>query len=115
MRRVAYGANGALGLALPHRLRWTAVSTNNVLTAADAAIEWLEQVAADWGRLDVLSAEERERFHRAIAALSTADPTANRRRRKAERAERVLRTEAVLSDTGIRARRRRPALAVKTI
>ena len=84
------------------------MSTNNVLTAADAAIEWLEQVAADWGRLDVLSAEERERFHRAIAALSTADPTANRRRRKAERAERVLRTEAVLSDTGIRARRRRP-------
>jgi len=84
------------------------VSTNNLLNAADAAIDWLEQVAADWGRLDTLPAQDRQRLHRAIAALSTADSTANRRRRKAARVERVLHHEAVLDETGIRARRRRP-------
>ncbi|HWI20136.1 MAG TPA: SDR family oxidoreductase, partial [Vicinamibacterales bacterium] len=43
----------------------------------------------------------------AIAALSTADPAANRRRRKADRREMVRREEAALNATGIRERRRR--------
>ena len=84
------------------------MSTNNVATTAEAAIEWLEQVAADWGRLDELPAQDRQRLHRAIAALSTADPAANRRRRKAAKAERVLRQEIALDGTGIRTLRRRP-------
>ena len=91
------------------------MSTNNILTASEAAIDWLEQVAADWGRLDTLPAQDRQRLHRAIAALSTADPTANRRRRKAAKAERVLRHEAVLDETGIRTHRRRPLVTTPSV
>jgi len=86
------------------------VSTNNVLTAADAAIDWLERMASDWSLLSSLPTHERQRLHRVIAALSTADPAANRTRRKAARAERVRHNEAVLDETGIRARRRRPVV-----
>lgn len=87
-----------------------AVPTNNVSIAADAAIEWLEQMASDWSRLDALPTHERQRLHRVIAALSTANPAANRQRRKMARAERVRQNEAVLDETGIRARRRRPVV-----
>lgn len=100
-------ASSAVRPATPLSATLDGVSTNNVLTAAETAIDWLEQVAADWGRLDTLSAQDRQRLHRAIAALSTADPAANRRRRKAARAERVLHKQAVLDETGIRAHRRR--------
>lgn len=63
-------------------------------------------MAGDWSLLDSLPIHERQRLHSAIAALSTADPAARRKRRKAERAERVRQEEAVLNETGIRARRR---------
>ena len=83
------------------------MSTNEALTEAGLAIDWLERMAADWRLLDTVPVHERQRLHRVIAALSTADPAANRKRRKAARADRVRREEAVLNETGIRARRRR--------
>jgi NAD(P)-dependent dehydrogenase (short-subunit alcohol dehydrogenase family) len=84
-------------------------------TAAGAAIDWLEQIAADWSRLDRLPAADRQRLHRAIGALSTADPRANRKRRKAARADAVRREEAVLNETGIRSLRRRPQVTTPNV
>jgi NAD(P)-dependent dehydrogenase (short-subunit alcohol dehydrogenase family) len=77
-----------------------------------AAIDLLEHMAADWRLLDRLSALDRRRLHQAIAGLSIADPRANRKRRRAEKAASVQREEAMLNETGIRALRRR--LAVTT-
>ena len=65
-------------------------------------------MAGDWRLLDTLPIHERQRLHRVIAALSTADPAADRRRRRIARADKVRREEAILNETGIRARRRRP-------
>ena len=79
------------------------------------AIGWLERIAADWRLLDALPATERERLHRAIAALSVADPSANRRRRKADRAAKLEREDARLNETGIRARRRRPIVTTPNV
>lgn len=90
------------------------MSTNETLNAA-SAINWLERLAADWRLLETLPAQERQRLHRAIAALSTADPVANRKRRKAARAEEVQREESVLHQTGIRARRRRPVVTTPNV
>jgi NAD(P)-dependent dehydrogenase (short-subunit alcohol dehydrogenase family) len=79
------------------------------------AIDALEQMAADWRLLDELSASERQRLHRAVAALSAPDPRAHRKRAKAsqraQRAAAVAREDAVLHRTGIRVRRRRPVVA----
>jgi NAD(P)-dependent dehydrogenase (short-subunit alcohol dehydrogenase family) len=83
------------------------VSKHEIPGAAESAIAWLEQVSSDWSRLDALPTDQRQRLHRVIAALSTADPSANRQRRKAGRRELVRREEAVLDATGIRERRRR--------
>src|SRR5215212_717727 len=80
----------------------------NDVSSAGSAIAWLEQMAADWRLLDTLPIHERQRLHRVIAALSTADPGANRTRRKIARADRVRQEEALLRNTGIRAGRRRP-------
>jgi NAD(P)-dependent dehydrogenase (short-subunit alcohol dehydrogenase family) len=91
------------------------VTTDDTLTAASSAIDWLERLSADWRLLDTLPVAERQRLHRVIAALSTADPSANRRRRKAGRAEAVEREEAVLDATGIRARRRRPVVTTPNV
>jgi NAD(P)-dependent dehydrogenase (short-subunit alcohol dehydrogenase family) len=95
------------------------VPTDDTLTttgsAAETAIAWLEQMAGDWRQLDALPAPERQRFHRAIAALSIADPSANRRRRKSGKAETVRREEAALNETGIRARRRRPVVTTPNV
>jgi NAD(P)-dependent dehydrogenase (short-subunit alcohol dehydrogenase family) len=91
------------------------VSTNETLTAAGAAIDWLERMAGDWRLLDTLPIHERQRLHRAIAALSTADPAANRARRKAARADRVRQEEAVLNETGIRVRRLRSVVTTPNV
>ena len=72
-------------------------------------------MAADWRLLDTLPMHERQRLHRVIAALSTADPAANRTRRKAAKADRVRQEEAVLNETGIRARRRRPVVTTPNV
>jgi NAD(P)-dependent dehydrogenase (short-subunit alcohol dehydrogenase family) len=82
------------------------VSKKETLAGSGSAIDWLERIAADWQLLETLPPEERRRLHRVISALSTADPRANRKRRKAEKADSVRREEAVLHNTGIRARRR---------
>jgi NAD(P)-dependent dehydrogenase (short-subunit alcohol dehydrogenase family) len=91
------------------------VSTNETLTAAGAAIDWLERMAGDWRLLDTLPIHERQRLHRVIAGLSTADPAANRKRRQVARADRVLQEEAVLNETGIRARRRRSVVTTPNV
>jgi NAD(P)-dependent dehydrogenase (short-subunit alcohol dehydrogenase family) len=93
------------------------VSTNETTagSAAERAIAWLERVAGDWSLLENIPVHERQRLHRVIAALSTADPAANRKRRKAARAEQVHREEALLNETGIRARRRRPVVTTPNV
>jgi NAD(P)-dependent dehydrogenase (short-subunit alcohol dehydrogenase family) len=72
-------------------------------------------MAGDWRLLDTLPIDERQRLHRVIAALSTADPAANRKRRKAAKADRVRQEEAVLNETGIRTRRRRPVVTTPNV
>ncbi len=76
--------------------------------------ELLERVSADWRLLDELSVADRARFHRAIAAFTTPDPRAIRKRTRTEARERktaaIQREEAALRDTGIRALRRRAAV-----
>jgi NAD(P)-dependent dehydrogenase (short-subunit alcohol dehydrogenase family) len=80
-----------------------------------AATELLEQIAADWRLLDRLTAEDRRRFHRAIVSLSEPDPRANRKRQKAAKAASVRRDDAVLNQTGIRTRRRRPVVTTPNV
>jgi NAD(P)-dependent dehydrogenase (short-subunit alcohol dehydrogenase family) len=75
-----------------------------------AALDLLEQLAADWRQLDQLPDTDRRRLHQTIAGLTVADPRANRKRRKAEKVEAVQREEAALNETGIRALRRRPVV-----
>ncbi|HVW10113.1 MAG TPA: SDR family oxidoreductase [Bryobacteraceae bacterium] len=79
---------------------------------ATAALELLEWLAADHGRLQQFSPEERERFHKAIAQLYNPDPKTRRamlkaaeRERSAKRLEKV---DSVLHETGIRTLRRKP-------
>ena len=72
-------------------------------------------MAADWRLLDTVPIHERQRLHRVVAALSTADPAANRKRRKIARANRVRQEEAVLNQTGIRARRRRSVVTTPNV
>ncbi len=84
-------------------------------TQIRSATGLLERLAADWRLLDQLSTADRRRLHQAIAALSTADPRANRRRRKAAKAERVRQEEAVLNQTGIRSLRRRPRVTTPNV
>jgi NAD(P)-dependent dehydrogenase (short-subunit alcohol dehydrogenase family) len=84
-------------------------ATSLLVEQVRAVTDLLEYLAADWRMLDQLSAEDRRRLHQAIAALSTADPRANRKRRKAAKSERVRQEDALLNETGIRSLRRRPA------
>ncbi|MEP7304655.1 MAG: SDR family oxidoreductase [Acidobacteriota bacterium] len=80
-----------------------------------ASTELLESMAADWRQLDRLPPDDRRRLHRAIAALFTPDPSARRKRSKADQRHRkaaaTAREEAVLDRTGIRTLRRRPVVA----
>jgi len=77
-----------------------------------AATDLLEYLAADWGLLDRLPADLRERLHRAVAGLADPNHRARRRRAKAQaredRAQIRTRQDAVLNETGIRTLRRRP-------
>ena len=95
------------------------MSRDEIPTTAGSAtvslIDWLEQIAADWRMLETLPIQERQRLHRAISALSTADPGANRKRRRTDRAEDVRREEAILNQTGIRARRLRPVVTTPNV
>jgi len=83
------------------------------------ALALLEQIAADWRLLDGLSAEERSRFHDAVARIYNPDPVARRRRMKAEeRAKKAAwaqRDDAVLNRTGIRELRRKPVFMTPNV
>jgi NAD(P)-dependent dehydrogenase (short-subunit alcohol dehydrogenase family) len=83
------------------------------------AIGLLEQVAADWSLLDLLPADERARFQRAIAGLSSPESRAGRKRaRKAGRDRRdseIRREDAILEQTGIRALRRRAEVTTPNV
>ena len=91
------------------------MSTLEQATDASAAIDWLERIAGDRHLLETLPVEDRQRLHRSIAELTTIDPRANRKRRKAVKAAGVRQEEAVLNDTGIRALRRRPAVTTPNV
>ena len=80
-----------------------------------AAIDLLQRIADDWRLLDRLTAEDRRRFHQAIARLSEPDPRAKRKRQKADKAASVRRGEAVLNQTGIRTLRRRPVVTTPNV
>src|SRR4026207_1247988 len=77
-----------------------------------ATAELLDRDAADWRLLDHRPAEERRRFHDAIARLYNPDPVVRRRRMKAEERARKAagtpREEAGLNRTGLRELRRKP-------
>ena len=91
------------------------MSTIEAARGAAAAIDWLERIASDWSLLDRLPAADRQRLHRAAAALSIADPRANRKRRQTATADGVRQQEAVLNETGIRTLRRRPNVTTPNI
>jgi len=84
-----------------------------------SATELLESIASDRALLELASVADRERFHRAIAAVYNPDPIARRRMVKAaERgrtAARAERAETVLQETGIRTLRRKPVFATPAI
>jgi len=84
-----------------------------------AAIELLELIGADWKLLDRLSAQERERLHKAVAQIQDPDPVARRRRLKAERRERKAaenrREDEILRRTGIRTLRRQPVFTTPNV
>jgi NAD(P)-dependent dehydrogenase (short-subunit alcohol dehydrogenase family) len=91
------------------------MSTKETPAGAGSALEWLERIAADRTLLKDLPVEERHRFHRALASLSAIDPQAKRKRQKALKADGVKKAEAVLSETGIRALRRRPLVTTPNV
>ena len=74
--------------------------------------ELLESIASNRALLTQVPAEDRERFHRAIADVYNPDPVARRRMVSAARREQVATraagTDAVLNETGIRTLRRKP-------
>ena len=79
----------------------------------------LETLAADWGLLERLPAEIRERLNRAVARVHNPDPRARRTRVKAaerrRKAAETTRDDAVLDETGIRALRRRPVFTTPNV
>ena len=85
------------------------------VTDTGTAIDWLERIASDRSALETLSVDDRTRLHRALAALTTVDPRASRKRRKAKRLDRIRQEEAVLNDIGIRVLRRRPAITTPNV
>ena len=84
-----------------------------------AVTELLEKIAADWRLLDHLPADERRRFHDAIARLYNPDPVLRRRRLKAEERARkaagAQREESALHKTGIRELRRKPVFTTPNV
>ena len=81
------------------------------LESLRSTTELLEAVASNRELLRDVPADERERFHRAIAEAYLPDPVARRRRVQAASRERTAaradRVDAVLGETGIRALRRK--------
>lgn len=77
-----------------------------------AASALLEQIANNGRMLDPLPAEDRRRFHQAVAQVHNPDHNVRRQLRKAAEkarsAQEQQQTDAVLHETGIRALRRKP-------
>jgi len=73
----------------------------------------------DRGILNLLPAEDRERFHRAVADVYNPDPVARRRMVKAAEREltaaQIQRAEAALHETGIRMLRRKPVFTTPNV
>ncbi len=84
-----------------------------------AATELLELVAADRSFLDTLTPEERLRFLNAAGNAFDPDVESRRQqtkaRRRRQRADKVERDEAVLTDTGIRRLRARPVFVTPNV
>ncbi len=84
-----------------------------------AATELLEAIGFDRSILRDIPAEERERFHRAIAEVYNPDPIARRRMVRAAGRERTAsragQVDAVLDETGIRSLRRKPVFTTPNI
>jgi NAD(P)-dependent dehydrogenase (short-subunit alcohol dehydrogenase family) len=72
------------------------------------SIALLESLATDRALLDQLPAEDRRRFHQAIAAVYHPDPAARRLNLKKAEHDRTRRDEETLRETGIRALRSKP-------
>ena len=87
-------------------------SHDNLLDRLRAATELLEQIAADANLHAPLPLSDRERLHQAVARVHNPDHAARRQKRKAAVRERnaaqTRDSEAALSETGIRALRRKP-------
>jgi NAD(P)-dependent dehydrogenase (short-subunit alcohol dehydrogenase family) len=77
-----------------------------------AALDLIEWLAEDHGRLQQLTQTDRDRLHRAVAQLYNPDRKARRELLKAAERERsarkTQRIDTVLQETGIRALRRKP-------
>src|SRR5579863_2766901 len=84
-----------------------------------SATELLERVADNRALLNQLPAEDRERFHRAIAQVYNPDPVARRQMMKAAEREltaaQIQRADAALHATGIRMLRRKPVFTTPNV
>ncbi len=90
-----------------------------LLETLRSATELLELIASNHEVLRAIPADERERFHRAVAEAYLPDPVARRRRVQAAARERTAaraeRADAVLSETGIRTLRRKAEFATPDV
>ena len=115
--RISESTADAARLALRHGCFGYAegVSTDEILTSAGTAIDWLERMAGDWRLLDTLP------HSRASTPASgdrrAVDRGSSRQPKTAEDREsgRVRQEEAILNETGIRARRRRPVVTTPNV
>ena len=92
---------------------------DDLLQRVRAAVATLESIGADWARLERLPAQDRERLHRALAALTSPDRVARRKRQKEAKRERRLeairREEELLHGTGIRELRRKTVFTTPNV
>jgi NAD(P)-dependent dehydrogenase (short-subunit alcohol dehydrogenase family) len=91
----------------------------SLLERLRTATEALEAIVDDRRVLNVLSAEERERFMRALQRSHSPDPKAKRKATKAaarlERYERAAAIDQARAGTGIRALRRKPTITTPNV
>ncbi len=109
--------------AIPHKLCGLVKTTEpEVPTLSDrlrAVAEALEAIDADRGLLAQISQEERQRLLRAARQVSMPDNRARRRLVKAtarqQRVAKVKESEGILSQTGIRALRKKPVFSTPNV
>lgn len=90
-----------------------------LLDRLPTATELLEWLAADRSRLQLIPAEERLRFQRAVAEVYNPDPVSRKRMRKAAERDRTASqsqlVDTVLHETGIRTLRRKPVFTTPNV